>query len=107
VSNITWTGGAPTAGAGYFAQISAFDGHEFHQMFPADGGTPEVPITTTPVTVPAGTLFAPATNFYLLVGIGSPGFFLQDSGGIAIPDAGTGSGLWLGLLAPSLTINTQ
>jgi hypothetical protein len=106
-NDITWTGGAPTAGADYFAQISAFDGHRFDQMFPSDGGTPEVPITTTSVTVPAGTLFAPATNFYLLVGIGTRGFFFQDSGGIPIPDAGTGSGLWFGLLAPSQTLNTQ
>lgn len=106
-NNITWTGGAPTAGADYFAQISSLDGPQFNQRFPADGGTPEVPITTTSVTVPAGTLLAPATNYYLLVGIGTPGFFLQDSGGIAIPDAGTGSGLWLGLLAQPLTINTQ
>jgi len=106
-NNITWTGGAPTAGASYFAQISAFDGQIFHQMFPADGGSGEVPIANTSVTVPAGTLPAPATNFYLLVGIVSPGFVLQDSGGIAIPDAGTGSGLWLGLLAPDQLLNTQ
>ena len=105
-NNISWTGGAPTAGAVYFAQISALTG-QFNEVFPADGGTPEVPITTTSVTVPAGTLPAPATNFYLLVGIATPGFYLQDTGGIAIPDAGAGSGLWLGLLAPYQTLNTQ
>jgi hypothetical protein len=105
-NNITWTGGAPSAGAGYFAQISSVDITGFHQRFP-DGGTGEVPITTTTVTVPAGTLPAPAIGFYLLVGIVSPGAILQDSGGIAIPDAGTGSGLWLGLLAQPVVINTQ
>jgi hypothetical protein len=106
-NNITWTGGAPVAGAGYFAQISSLDVNGFHQRYPADGGSGELPITTTSATVPAGTLSAPGTGFYLLVGIVSPGAVFQDSGGIAIPDAGTGSGLWFGLLAPYVTINTQ
>ena len=86
-------GGAPTAGANYFAQMSTFDPASFHQVFPAIPQSGEVPITSTSVTVPAGTLPAGGREFNLLVDIVSPGAILQDSGGIAIPDAGTGSGL--------------
>jgi hypothetical protein len=104
-NNITWTGGGPTAGAVYFAEISPLSANNF--WFPADGGSGEVPIATPSVTVPAGTLPPGVIDLYLLVGIVTPGAYFQDSGGIAIADAGTGSGLWLGLLAQPVAIYTQ
>jgi len=105
-NNITWTGGAPTAGANYFVQMSTFDHAGFHQVFPPTPQSRGVPITSTSATVPAGTLPA-GRDFNLLVGIVSPGAILQNSGGIRIPNAGTGSGLWLGLLAPAVGVTTQ
>jgi hypothetical protein len=46
-------------------------------------------------------------SFTLLVSIVSPGALLQNSGGISIPDAGPGSGLWLTLLARPVGVTTQ
>jgi len=105
-NNITWTGGTPTDGANYFAQVSTFDSNGFHQVFPATPQSGEIPITSTSATIPSGTL-PTGTDFAVLVGIVSAGATLQNAGGIAIPDAGTGSGLWFGILAPTVGVSTQ
>lgn len=99
-NNITWTGGAPTAGADYFVVISNGNVLAF-----LPNQTGEVPITTTSVTVPGGTL--PVGNLSLAVGIVSVGAYSQSTGGISIPGTGAGSGLWLGVLAPIVPITTQ
>jgi hypothetical protein len=101
-NTVTWTGGAPTAGADYLVQMSDSSGN---QVFPATTQSGEVPITDTSVTIPAGTL--PTGSLSLLVGIVSVGAIFQDSGGISIPNTGAGSGLWFGLLAPVVPVTTQ
>ena len=105
-NTITWTGGAPAAGANYFVQMVNFVPPSFHQAFPPSPQSGELPITSTSATVDAGTL-PPATSFNLVVGIVTPGAILQNSGGIPIPDAGAGSGLWLGALSTNVGVQTQ
>jgi hypothetical protein len=103
-NTISWTGGAPTAAADYYVQM--YDSN-YNQVFPIPPATQsgEVPITATSVTVPAGTL--PTGTLSLMVGIISQGAIFQDFGGIPIPNAATGSGLWFGLLAPIVPVTVQ
>ncbi len=102
-NTITWNGGAPTIEANYYVQM--YDSG-LHQIFPSstsDSG--ELPISTTAAVVPQGSL--PTGDVFLMVGIVSPGAILQDSGGISIPNAAAGSGLWLGLLASIVPITVE
>jgi uncharacterized protein YjdB len=89
-NTISWTGGAPTTGASYV--VAVFD-NAGAQVYPA-GGPVELGIGITSHTVPANTL-APGSD-QVLVAIGTTGIGNEQSGGIAIPNAGPGSGLWLG-----------
>jgi hypothetical protein len=101
-NDITWTGGAPTAGADYFVYMADSSGN----LAFMPNQTLEVPITTMSATVPGGAL---ATgSFSLLVGIVSIGAYVEEgSGAISIPNTGAGSGLWLGVLAPVVPVTTQ
>ena len=101
-NDITWTGGAPTAGADYLVYMADSSGNL--AFLPNQTG--EVPISTTSVTVPAGAL-PTGSSYSLVVGIVSTGAYLEEgSGGISIPNTGAGSGLWLGVLAPVVPVTT-
>jgi hypothetical protein len=103
-NTITWTGGAPTTGAVYAVGVmDSFGDFAFPVPSGGGGGPAEVPIGTNSATVPANTLAA--GNYTVLVGIGTTGISNQNSGGIPIPGAAAGSGLWLGLL-PQLPLIT-
>lgn len=100
---VSWSGGAPTTGSSYVAGVLDGSGNF---VFPAGNhGPQELPIGTTSWTVPANTL-APGT-YTVLVGIGTTGIVHQTSGGIAVPGALAGSGLWLGAVAPFPTVTVQ
>ncbi|MGO8970974.1 MAG: fibronectin type III domain-containing protein [Myxococcaceae bacterium] len=102
-NDITWTGGAPTGGADYLVYIADSSGN---LAFPLTQNL-ELPIATMSATVPGGTL-STGSSFSLVVGIVSIGAYLEEgSGGIAIPNTGAGSGLWLGVLAPVVPVTTQ
>ena len=104
-NTITWTGGAPTAGANYFVQMSTYNLSGFHQVSPATPQSGEIATTSTSATVPAGT--QPRVRTTLLLWASSPRAILSDSGGIAIPGAAAGSGLWLGALAHVVAITAD
>ena len=97
-NNITWTGGAPTAGAGYIAGLLNTATGNFGYPIPTGngGGPADVAITTTSLTIPANSGIA-AGSYLAIVGIGTPGLGSEPSGtGILIPGSSTGSGLWIG-----------
>lgn len=73
-------------------------------VFPPSSQGGELPITQMSLMVPAATLTA-GSVLQLLVGMVSPGAIFQNSGGISIPNTGAGSGLWLGVFAPAVTVN--
>jgi fibronectin type 3 domain-containing protein len=108
-NTISWTGGSPTTNATYVAGV--LDGGTGNFVFPrpdpgGGGGPMEVAIGTNSVTVPAATITA--TGPYLVMtGIGTTGIVQNNSGGIVIPSAAAGSGLWLGLITPFQPITVQ
>src|SRR5205823_1933685 len=107
-NTISWTGGAPTTGASYVVGVLDNTGRTLYPAPPPgnEGGGPlELPIGTTSNTVPANTLAAGSDQ--VLVGIGTTGIVNEQSGGIAIPNAGSGSGLWLGGFGPLVPITVQ
>jgi hypothetical protein len=102
-NTISWTGGAPTAGAAYFVGVMGDEGF----AFPADGHGPgEIAIGTHSSTVPADAL--PDGDYQVLVGIGTAGLVDHGSGGIAFSGgAAAGSGLWLGAIAPLVSVSVS
>ena len=97
--DITWNPGAPTTGAAYIVGI--FDGSG-NIVYPTSGDGPkEVAIGTTTDTVPANTLSA--GSYSVMVGIGTAGI-IDNTGGIPIADAISGSGLWLGSISALVPI---
>jgi len=93
-NTITWTGGAPTAGAVYFVGLLASDGK---LVYPVEGGGfANLPTTTTSYPIPVNSGFTPG-SYHAFVGIGTPGIGNEASGsGISIPGAASGSALWIG-----------
>ncbi len=102
---ISWTGGGPTAGAVY--AVGILDPSSGGFVFPAaHNGPEEVSISTSSVTVPAGTLVS-GNQYPVIVGIGTPGISKEQTGGTAFTPAGAaGSGLWLGNLSFALVTAT-
>ena len=107
-NTISWTGGSPTTGAIYVAGVMDGTGNfVFPARVPGAGGGPmEVGIGTTSVTVPANTITA-AGPYAVMTGIGTRGIIDNLTGGIVIPDAAAGSGLWLGVITPLRPITVQ
>jgi fibronectin type 3 domain-containing protein len=103
---IAWTGGSPTTGASYVVGVMNSTG-TFVYPVPSggSGGPAELPISTSSVSVPAGTIAA--GSYAVMVGIGTVGIGQQSSGGIPIPGTASGSGLWLGMIAPLVNIGVQ
>ncbi len=105
-NTISWSGGSPALGATYVVGVLDGAGQFSFPVQVGEGGGPmEIPTSTTSVVVPANTV--PVGSAFVMVGIGSPGLVQQASGGIAIPNAAAGSGLWLGALPPfaPITVN--
>lgn len=96
--DLTWTAGAPTAttpGSTYVVGINNSVG----TFFPVKtlNGPTESSIGSTTFTLPAGTL--PAAGTYVAwIGIGTAGI-VDGGGGVAIPGAATGSGLYTGYVS--------
>jgi hypothetical protein len=99
-NTISWTGGAPTTGASYF--VALMDGTGSFVL----PGPQEVSIATTSFSVPANTVSG-SGSYNVLVAIGSTGLVSQMSGGIPIANAASGSGLWLGIIAPLVPVTVQ
>ncbi len=100
---ISWTGGSPTAGAAYVVGIMSETG-EF--VFPGgDHGPGEIAIGTHSTSVPAGSLTAGSDQ--VMVGIGAAGLVGQTSGGISFSGAASGSGMWLGAVAPLVPVTVS
>ena len=95
-NTISWSGGGPTSEAQYLALVVDPAG-SFVGGGPTDIGYPSV-------TVPANTL--QSGSYEVLVLIGTPGLAVL-AGGIPVPDACSGSALWLGLAAPLVPITVQ
>ncbi len=95
-NTISWSGGGPTSDAQYLALVidpaGSFDGGG-----PTNIGYPSL-------TVPANTL--QSGSYEVLVLIGTPGLAVL-AGGIPVPNACSGSALWLGLAAPLVPITVQ
>jgi hypothetical protein len=103
---ISWTGGAPTAGAAYVVGVMDATGDFAFPVPTPDGGGPaELPISTLSYKVPANTLSA--GNHSVLMGVGTVGIADQRSGGIAIPGTSSGSGLWLGFVSALIPVTVQ
>ncbi len=101
-NTISWSGGSPTTGAAYFVGVLDQSGTFLYPT--GDHGPQEVSISSTSQSVPAGTLSAGSD--VVMIGIGSIGLASQASGGISIPNAASGSGLWLGLIKQPFTAIT-
>lgn len=102
-NNISWTGGAPTAGAVY--AVGVLDGNGKFVYPAGDKGPAEVPTTTTSYTVPMNSLIA--GSYQVLVGIGTPGIGSGAGTGISFPNAAAGSGLYVGAIAALVPITVQ
>ena len=96
--DITWSGGLPTTGAAYVVGIFDDTGN---LAYPGGDGPKEVATSTNSDTVPADTLAA--GDYSVLVGIGTEGI-ADNSGGIAIAGAASGSGMWIGGIAQLVPI---
>jgi hypothetical protein len=102
-NTVTWSGGAPTAGADYVMAIFQSSGI----VYPSAGGAPlELPLATTSVNIPAASI-ATAGSSSVFVGIGTTGIVEENTGGISIPKAAAGSGMWLGGVAGVLPITIE
>jgi hypothetical protein len=100
---ISWTGGAPTAGAAYVVGVMDAGGSF---VFPAGDHNPEeLALATHSATVPAGALAGGSDK--VMVGICSAGLVGQDSGGVSFSGAASGSAMWLGALAPFVPVTVS
>ncbi len=98
-NTVTWAGGAPPSGASYAFGLA--QGITF--AYPVvQGWFEELSLASTMATIPANALRS--SGYAVWVGIGTSGLSDQASGGIPVPGAAEGSGLWLGLFAPSVTV---
>jgi len=102
-NTITWTAGAPTAGATtYF--LGLINSATGNFVYPGENPA-NVPTSSTSFTVPANSLTK--GNYELLVGIGTQGIGGETSGGIQIPNAAAGSGLWIGGITAFVPITVE
>jgi hypothetical protein len=101
--SISWSGGAPTAGAAYAVGVIDGSGHFAYPQ--GDHGPSELAIGTHSLTVPANALAA--GSHQVMVGIATAGMVAQTSGGIAISGAAAGSGLWLGAIATFVPVTVS
>lgn len=100
-NTISWSGGAPTTGSSYF--VGVIDTSTGNFVFPVgDHGPQQVSIGTTSLNVPANSIASPVASAAVMVGIGNTGLNDHTSVGVAIPNAATGSGLWMGLVVTPL-----
>lgn len=103
-NEISWSGGAPTDGEAYQALILDSAGNEVFPVSYLPGL--DLPITTTSESIPAGTL-SPGI-YFVAVGISTSGLLNSaEGGGVPIPNAVDGSGLWLGNFAGRVPISVQ
>jgi hypothetical protein len=101
-NSVTWTGGAPVTGAAYGFGLA--QGNVFLYPVP-QGWFEDLSLATTTESIPANVLYR--TVYQVWVGIGTSGFSDLASGGIPVPGAATGSGLWLGLFAPPVSVSVE
>ena len=86
--------------------MGVIDNNTQNFVFPVgDHGPQQVSIGTSSLIVPANTLSAGSD--VVMVGIGNTGLNDMASGGVTIPNAATGSGLWMGLIAPFVPITVN
>jgi len=102
-NTVSWTSGSSTTGATYFVGVIDPDGGKFYYS------AGSLPMTTNSYVIAANALTAnsPRTETYpLIVGIGTAGIADKGTtGGIAIPNAAAGSGLWVGLMSQPVPIS--
>ncbi len=102
-NTITWSAGAPTAGATYFVGVTDINGN---LVYPAgNNGSSNVSTSSTSYPIPANSLTA--GSYFVYVGIGTTGIADEISGGIPIANAATGSDLWIGGIASFVPITVQ
>jgi fibronectin type 3 domain-containing protein len=96
--DLTWTAGSPTAttpASVYVVGINDSVGNFYPTK--TNNGPTEVPVTSTTFTLPAGSL--PAAGTYVAwIGIATNGI-VDGGGGVAIPGAAAGSGLYTGYVS--------
>lgn len=88
-NTISWSPGAPTAGASHYVSVMDTSGKI---VYPADGKPTEVPMGTNAYTIPAGSITTGGT-YNLSVGIGTSGAYDHSGSGTPIPNAAPGSGV--------------
>jgi hypothetical protein len=100
-NTVTWTAGAPTAGATYVVGLMNSTGNFIYP------GKNPVNVLTSSIsyTVPANSLAA--GSYKLLVGIGTQGIGGENTGGISIPNTAAGSGLWIGGITAFVPITVK
>ncbi len=104
-NTITWTAGAPTAGAMYLLGLIDSTGQIVYPAVADVGGGPlEVSTSSTSYAIPANSV--PAGNYQVLMGIGAAGIS-NNTDGIPIANTAVGSGLWIGALATLVPITIQ
>jgi hypothetical protein len=102
-NDVSWSGGAPTAGAAYVFALLDPDGGVAH---PNQGyGPQELDLSTSSVTVPADAL--EAGTFRVMVGITSAGVADGTFGGVPFTEAAPGSAMWLGAIASLVPVTVQ
>ena len=91
-NNMSWSTGAPAAGASNFLAVIDTSGKVF---YPTNGKLLELSIATNLYTVPPGWTTTAGT-YYVFVGIGTAGIFDGSAPGQSIPNAAAGSGAFVG-----------
>lgn len=101
-NSVTWTAGAPISGASYFFGIMDSTAN---LVFPTGSNGP-IDVSTSSLSIPVPPSSLIAGSYQVLVGIGTPGIG-NNVGGISIPNAAAGSGLWLGGFTSFVPVTVQ